>query len=96
MGKDAKKSGGKAVATATPATSAAKSTSAKKKKPSAEEIKKRMESLAESAGVTTGTGLKKTASRNLRYGITQNRKLGNGTADMRFGSLNLRQGWVLG
>ena len=70
MGKDAKKSGGKAVATATPATSAAKSTSAKKKKPSAEEIKKRMESLAESAGVTTGTGLKKTASRILHYGIT--------------------------
>ena len=70
MGKEQKKSSGKAVATPPAATSATKSKSAKKKKPSAEEIKKRMESLAESAGVTTGTGLKKTASRQLRYGIT--------------------------
>ena len=62
-------SSGKAVAPAATASSAP-SKGPKKKKPSAEAIKKRMESLAESAGMTTSKGLKKTASRQLRYGMS--------------------------
>ena len=58
---------GKAVAPAPTASALSKGI---KKKASAEAIKKRMESLAECAGMTTGKGLKKTASRQLPYGMT--------------------------
>lgn len=72
-------SSGKAVAPAATASSAP-SKGPKKKKPSAEAIKKRMESLAESAGMTTGKGLKKTASRQLRYGMTMTTHASTGKA----------------